>query len=127
MPVDVERFAAHLREKSEARSQRRCAKFVRQALAAGGASTRGTHPVDAKDWGPMLLRLGFHQLTVENSEKFIPMKGDVVVLQPYEGSNPSGHIAAFDGRIWISDFRQIDFWSGPGYRRKRPAHVFYRP
>ena len=80
MTVDVERFTAHLREKAEGRSQRKCARFVRQALAAGGARTNGAHPVDAKDWGPMLLRLGFHQLTVEDPDKFIPMKGDVVVI-----------------------------------------------
>lgn len=83
MPVDVERYTRHLREKSETRSQRKCAKFVREALAAGGAHTRGAHTVDAKDWGPMLLRLGFHQLTVEDTEKFVPIKGDVIVLQPY--------------------------------------------
>ena len=99
--------------------------FARLLLPAVRAN--GAHPVDAKDWAPMLLRLGFHQLTVEDPDKFIPMKGDVVVIQPYEDGNRSGHIAAFDGRVWISDFRQIDFWSGPSYRKKRPPHVFYRP
>ena len=83
--------------------------------------------LDAKDWGPQLLRMGFHQVTVEDSAKFIPMKGDIVVIQPHEGGNRSGHIAAFDGKIWISDFKQRDFWSGRGYRTKRPAHAFYRP
>ena len=75
----------------------------------------------------MLLRLGFHRLTVENSDIFIPMKGDVVVIQPHSAESPSGHIAAYDGKIWISDFKQRDFWSGPTYRIKRPPHAFYRP
>ena len=52
---------------------------------------------------------------------------DVVVLQTYRTGNRSGHIAAFDGLAWVSDFVQRDFWSGPGYRNERPSHVFYRP
>lgn len=127
MPVDVDRFTAKLRDNAHDRSRRQCAKYVRLALAAGGARTNGTHPVDAKDWGATLLRMGFHQIKVEDPDKFIPMKGDVVVIQPYERGNRSGHIAAFEGRIWISDFKQRDFWSGPGYRRARPPHAFYRP
>jgi hypothetical protein len=127
MPVDVERFTAHLRNEAQPRSVAKCALYVRLALAAGGAQTHGGHPQDAKNWGPMLLRIGFRRLNVENSDSFLPMKGDIVVIQPYQGGNASGHIAAFDGKIWISDFKQHDFWSGQGYRTNRPAHAFYRP
>jgi hypothetical protein len=59
-------------------------------------------------------RLGFHRLNVENSDTFMPMKGDIVVIQPYPKGNVSGHIAAFDGRIWISDFKQRDFLGRSG-------------
>lgn len=126
MAVDAERFATHLRTHAALRSERICARRVREALEAGGGRTRG-HPADAKDWGPTLLRMGFHELRVEDPADFIFMKGDIVVIQPYHGGNPSGHIAGFDGRIWISDFRQRDFWSGQGYRDHQPSHVFYRP
>lgn len=127
MPVDIERYTQHLRTKARPRSIARCAMYVREALEAGGAHTKGTHPIDAKNWGPTLLRLGFHRLNVENSDTFMPMKGDIVVIQPYPKGNVSGHIAAFDGRIWISDFKQRDFWGGAEYRKQRPPHVFYRP
>jgi hypothetical protein len=50
----------------------------------------------------------------------------VVILQPYEGGSRAGHIAGYDGRKWISDFVQRDFWSGPGYRKQRPPYVVYR-
>ena len=126
MAIDIEKFTHRLRNQAGAGSLRKCAKFVRLALEAGGASINGAQPADAKDWGPMLVRLGFRRLPVNEADRFVPMKGDIVVIQPYEGGNPSGHIAAFDGQIWISDFRQLDFWSGPGYRKKRPAHAFYR-
>lgn len=127
MPVDVEQFTHHLRTKARPRSIARCAMFVREALEAGGAHAKGAHPRDAKNWGPTLRRLGFHELKVENSDTFIPMKGDVVVIQPHPHGNISGHIAAFDGKIWISDFKQRDFWGGAEYRKNRPPHVFYRP
>jgi len=51
MPVDIERYTQHLRTKARPRSIARCAMYVREALEAGGAHTRGTHPIDAKNWG----------------------------------------------------------------------------
>ena len=61
MPVDIEKYTTHLRNNAKRYSQGMCAKYVRLALAAGGAPTNGRHPGHAKDWGPVLLRLGFHQ------------------------------------------------------------------
>ena len=124
--VDVDKFATHLRTRAQKKSIRRCAYYVRLALEAGGGNTKG-HPEDAKLWGPTLLRMGFRKLPVENPDAYKPLKGDIVVIQPYEGGNKSGHIAAFDGKVWVSDFVQRDFWGGREYRTKKPAHVFYRP
>lgn len=124
--VDVDKFADHLRKNAKKQSARKCAKYVREALEAGGGDTTG-YPRHAKLWGPTLLRMGFRELHVEDLETYKPLKGDVVVIQAYKGGNPSGHIAAFDGKGWISDFVQRDFWSGHGYRTKKPDRVFYRP
>lgn len=126
MPVDVEKFTTHLRKHAKQRSQRICATRVREALQAGGANTVG-HLIDAKTYGPVMLRNGFHKITVEKPEGYVFMKGDVVVIEPYEGGNPSGHIAGFDGKNWLSDFVQTGFWPGPGYRTHRPSYVVYRP
>ena len=125
MTLDAEKFTAHLRKNSARRSLGKCARKVREALEAGGGKTKG-HPVDAKDWGPTLLRMGFREILAEDPDMFIFMKGDIVVIQPFAKGNPSGHIAAYDGKIWISDFKQRDFWSGQGYRENKPSHVFYR-
>ncbi len=57
---------------------------------------------------------------------YVPQKGDIVVIQPYEGGNENGHIAAYDGKQWVSDFKRRDFWGGPGYRTLQPSHRFYR-
>lgn len=78
-----------------------CAKYVRIALQSAGYrfapnpsayqyATRGT-----------LARAGF--VKISNSSR--PQVGDVVVFHRTK-KNPHGHIQIFDGRRWISDFRQ---------------------
>lgn len=126
MALDIEKFVTHLRANAGKYSKGKCAKYVRLALRAGG-SIVPEQPGHAKDYGPVLRRMGFSELAVENSATYRFIKGDIVVIQPYLDQRKSGHIAAFDGRIWISDFIQKDFWSGSGYRTHRPSHAFYRP
>jgi len=120
--ADVDNFAEALDKNAEATSQSDCAKYVRRALQAAGFDVSG-HPRSAKDWGPTLEKNGFKPLD-ENG--YVPQKGDVVVIQPYEGGNKNGHMAAYDGKQWVSDFKQPGFWPGPGYRREQPPHKIYR-
>jgi len=126
MLIDKEKFATHLRKNAAKLSQRKCATYVRRALEAGGARTVG-HPVDAKDYGPVLLRNGYRALSPQPLETYIPAKGDVAVIQPTAHGSKSGHIEAYDGKDWISDFVQSGFWPGPAYRNEKPSHVIYRP
>ena len=100
-----------------------CAKLVRQALEAAGADTTG-HPVNAKDWGPTLLHIGFAAVIAVS---YTAELGDVVVIQPPKADAvQAGHIAGFDGQNWISDFVQREMWPGPAYREEQPPHQFYR-
>lgn len=126
MPLDTDKFAEHLRSKAVGKSRGQCAHYVRIALQAGGANL-GKHPEHAKEYGPILRRIGDSEIVVENPDTYKFMKGDIVVIQPYANGNKSGHIAAYDGKDWISDFIQKDFWSGPFYRKHKPSHAFYRP
>lgn len=126
MPLDTDKFAEHLRKKAGKRSQGKCAMYVRLALRAGGRIVPD-QPRHAKDYGPALRRMGFSELVVEDPGTYKFIKGDIVVIQPYSEHSKSGHIAAFDGQTWISDFIQKDFWSGQGYRTHKPSHAFYRP
>lgn len=125
MSFDKDKFAAHLRKNSKPHSQRRCARAVRQALEAGGASTKG-HPVDAKEYGPTLESNGFYVVAFRDLKSYVPVKGDIVVFDPHPGGNPSGHILAYDGRGWISDFTQRRFWPSTGYERWEAVYVVYR-
>ena len=125
MSFDKDKFATYLRKNAKPHSQSRCARALRQALEAGGASTKG-HPVDAKAYGPTLERNGFYVISMTTLDAYVPMKGDVVVFDAHPRGNSAGHIQAYDGRGWISDFTQRGFWPGPGYERKEAVYVVYR-
>ena len=58
---------------------------------------------------------------------YVPQKGDIVVMQPVPGAkDQSGHIAVFNGKQWVSDFKQSGIWPGPGYRQAKPPYKIYR-
>ncbi|MEH3170875.1 NlpC/P60 family protein [Enterobacter quasiroggenkampii] len=112
--------ALHARQNAGTSSQKRCGEYTRKAIRAGGVDI-GNAP-NAKDYGSNLERAGFHVLGQGETLQ----EGDVVVIQPYAGGNPAGHMAIYDGTTWYSDFRQRDMWGGPGYRSSRPAYKIYR-
>jgi len=144
MAIDIDKVVEHVTSHAESSSQGLCARYVRQALEAGGADL-SHHPGSAKDYGPTLLLIGFNDVfywngtvgypvdtdktcrVINQCYQYEPAKGDVVVIQPYEGGGPHGHIAIYTGTQWISDFKQRDMWAGPGYRKNRPPFMAYRP
>lgn len=76
----------------------------------------------AKDLGGSLIAAGFVALPANASAQ----AGDVAVIQPIPG-HPAGHTCMFDGKLWISDFKQLHgFYPGPGYRADKPPYVIYR-
>jgi len=122
---DVDAAVAHLNAHAHADSLGRCASYVRQAIAAGGiVIPRGPAVELAKNYGPVLRTRGF--VEVSASDLITPRKGDIAVIQSYPGGNIAGHITMYNGQRWVSDFRQNDMWSGPGYRRNKPAYKVYR-
>lgn len=126
MPVDIDKFVKHLRANADevGFGKGQCGVFVRKALQAGGAKFSPYPPI-GKEYGPTLLMLGFHEITVVNPDTFSFMKGDVMAMEPYKGST-AGHVAGYDGQNWVSDFVQRDFWAGPKYRKERPKYAVYR-
>ncbi len=111
-----------------------CATYVRIALEKGGGLTlirpkpRADRKVHAKDYGASLLTAGFKEIHIETYAKYIPQKGDVAIIQPYPGGNPSGHMQMYNGEHWISDWVQGGFWAGRGtdYERYKPPFKIYR-
>ena len=124
--IDTENFAQTLRSNAGKISQGRCAKYVRIALAAGGADTYA-YPDLAKNYAPLLIRNGYKHIESADPDAFLAKKGDIVVFQPAKNGNQAGHIQGFDGKNWVSDFIQNGFWPGPGYRKEKPSYAIYRP
>lgn len=135
MPLKIDAAVKYLDDNAEDGSTGLCAKYVREALAAGGLVIN-PHPVYAKSYGPFLTVNGFAAVVQKD---YVATKGDIAVIQDYpagvdpatkkafSASDPAGHITMYDGTQWVSDFKQIDMWGGPGYRKHQPDYQVYRP
>ncbi len=101
-------------------TKHQCATYTREAIEAGGIRLDRTKY--AKDYGPILERAGFSKVWPGQTI----IAGDVIVIQASTAS-VAGHMAMFNGSIWVSDFRQhSDVYPGPGYRKAKPAYQIYR-
>ena len=121
MPFDTQAAAHYADSHAQAHSTGNCAKYVRRAIGHGGIQLATTH--SARNYGPILEAAGFTQVTGT------PQRGDVAVIQSIPG-HPDGHMAIFDGQVWVSDFKQhagVDgFYPGQAYRTSRPPYRIYR-
>ncbi|MFS2221181.1 hypothetical protein [Pantoea sp. B65] len=117
---DKNKAVEHLRNHAHTGSTGQCAKYVREAIEAGGITVHHTH--SAKDYGAQLKTAGFTEI----ADSSFLQPGDVAVIQPIPG-HPHGHMAMYDGGIWISDFRQYHgFYPGQSWRSQKPPYIFYR-
>ncbi|NML30266.1 NlpC/P60 family protein [Paraburkholderia antibiotica] len=111
----VRYLQAHARLSSDSK----CATYVRMAIEHGGIRLMRTRA--AQDYGTSLIYAGFYEVSGSDIQA-----GDVVIIQatPNHGF---GHMAMYDGQIWISDFRQLHgFYPGRDYRNARPPYKIYR-
>lgn len=101
-----------------------CARVVLSALRKGGVDIYNP-TLHAKDLGPILRESGFTPIVDKRS--YVPRIGDIVILQPYKGGPSTGHIAMYDGKQWISDFKQKNMYGGSGYELAGANYDVYRP
>lgn len=116
--IDLQAFINRLSRVTAVRSTARCAKFIRIALQAAGAQFVN-HPVAASDWGETLEEIGYKQITPAFDQ---PQKGDIYIIHRTQ-KHKYGHIAAFTGEQWVSDFKQP---SHDVYRDKNVTYSYYR-
>ena len=116
--LDKAKFVQYMDKHARKHSHGRCAAYVRKGLEAGGFNTAG-HPADAKDYGPFLKKLGASSLPAKD-QKF--EKADIEVFAGNK-AHPFGHVAAYDGKQWVSDFKQMHF---SPYLKDTPPSTVYR-
>jgi type VI secretion system secreted protein VgrG len=128
--LDIDKFVQTLNHNAHRTSGGECGRYIWLALQAGGLGQVGSH--NGKDYGPYLLKNGFSAVPTTGYQ---PKAGDVVVIQPYPGGNAAGHVEAWNGSQFVSDFFQNYYpktpgggvYPGPGYRKHQPPFTPYRP
>ena len=128
---DVNKAVTYLQQNALTKSIGKCARYTTNAINYGGGEN--VKRDDAYKMGPNLLAGGFYTVNVDFSQA---QKGDVAVIQGFLRSqhpdvqlnkdHPWGHMQMFDGRQWISDFKQSGFWPGGDYKKVQPKYTIYR-
>lgn len=121
---DLEKTLKHLREHAHDKSTHYCARYVRQALEAGGLV--GFRVPSAKDEVKLntLASIGFKKIAEASdnttSPGYTPQAGDIAIT--FENGN---HAAMYDGTKWISDFRQkgLDVYHN---KKNSKAYIYRR-
>ena len=111
----------------------KCARYVKKALIAGGASVKNSEIESAKNYGPWLIENNFkvvdNATTVSSGGVFTisgQQTGDVVVIQAAP-HHVHGHMAMFNGTHWVSDFvQEKGFYPAQIYRDQNIPYKLYR-
>lgn len=114
-----EAAARYATEKAEKKSVGMCALYVRKAVIAGGIPLYVGG--DAWSYKYMLPILNFHKVG-KNAERKV---GDIVVFQPI-GGRKYGHIAIWNGKQWVSDFKQRNLIVHSDYLDDGCEYAIYR-
>ena len=115
-PEEAARYAT---EHAEKKSVGMCALYVRNAIIAGGIPLYVGG--DAWSFKYMLQILNFHQ----GGKKSEPEIGDIVVFQPI-GGRKYGHIAIWNDKQWVSDFKQRNLIVDCDYLNEDCEFTIYR-
>ena len=116
--INIEKFTSYLQGITRNTSTQKCARSIRVGLQSSGAKIVN-HPVAAADWGSTLMQLGYKKI---NTSFDRPKKGDIYIIDRTQG-HQYGHIAAYSGSAWVSDFKQRDY---AVYRNKNVTYSYYR-
>lgn len=130
--INAENFKKGI-DKNLKYGESKCARYVKKALIAGGASVKNSAIESAKNYGPWLIENNFkvvdNTTTVSSGGVFTisgQQTGDVVVIQAAP-HHVHGHMAMFNGKHWVSDFvQEKGFYPAQIYRDNKIAYTLYR-
>ena len=116
---DGEEAGRYATENAEKKSIGLCAMYVRKAMIAGGIPLY--QGANAWQYKYLLPILRFEEID-KNEEKKV---GDIVVFQPI-GKRRFGHIAIWNGKQWVSDFKQRSIIVHSDYTKKECEYAIFR-
>jgi len=108
----AQKAAQYASQKCGRSSVGRCARYVADALEAAGYSFQRQPSAYMYASNGVLAQMGFSRIP----EGTAPQAGDIIVINR-TAKHVHGHIQIYDGKNWISDFRQN---SSSPYREKIP-------
>ena len=114
-----EEAAKYATENALKKSVGLCAMYVRKAMIAGGISLY--QGGNAWHYKYLLPILGFKEIDKKEEKRV----GDIVVFQPI-GKRRFGHIAIWNGKQWVSDFKQRSIIVHSEYTKKECEYAIFR-
>ena len=102
---------------AETKSKCSCAGYVMRGMWRGGCPI-GLLPAYA--YNKTLPQMGFEEIS---GEGYLPKKGDISVV-PSNDSHPFGHIAVYNGKQWVSDFKQNNMLCSSAYKANGRYQIF---
>ena len=122
---DKDRAVKMINANAQPRSRGLCAMYVRSAIEQAGAPTFG-FPGNACEYTEFLPKLGFRKIATHKSSNYKPSAGDIMVFASKPGHR-SGHIAMYNGKMWVSDFKQPKgMWVAKAYELEPEWTVYAR-
>jgi RHS repeat-associated protein len=117
---DKDKVVKWMQDNAGSKPTGKCAHVCRLGLDEGGFDSGGQQPIAAGDYGPFLLGRGAGEVPEGKAAE----AGDIAVFDK-TATHKYGHIQIFDGKQWLSDFKQKGFIP---YRDKASAgaHTLYR-
>jgi hypothetical protein len=116
--IDIDKFGRFLTGITRQTSTQKCARSIRIGLQSAGAKIQN-HPVAAADWGNTLTKLGYKKINLAFDQ---PKKGDIYIINR-TAQHRYGHIAAYSGNAWVSDFKQNGY---AVYKNSNVQYSYYR-
>ena len=112
-----DRTVEYITSHAEKESRCMCAGYVMRGMWHGGCPI-GLIPAYA--YSKTLPQMGFEEISVK---VYKPMKGDISVV-PSNNIHPFGHIAVYNGKQWVSDFKQNHILPSKAYKANGKYQIF---
>lgn len=116
--INLNKAVLHLISNAQKKSIGWCAKYVANALEAGGFKFNRQESAYLYRTKGILTGMGYKEIGKQNSY----VKGDITVTD-CNAQHKDGHIAMFSGNKWISDFVQNSEFV---YDNNQPPVYYYR-
>lgn len=114
---NAKKASEYITSQALSKSHNCCAWYVMKAMWVGG---KPVYILPAWGYEYILPSMGFEEVSRKNYE---PKEGDIVVFPRING-HIFGHIAMWNGKQWVSDFKQKNFAVAKEYEKS--AYKYYR-